>query len=307
MISLLSSSILTLIIALAAIAFFTLLERKALGYFQLRKGPNKARIMGVPLPLADAVKLFSKELSSPLLVNYTPFLLSPFLRLILTLLLWALAPSVSPNLFIKFGVLFFLAVSRLNVYTTLAAGWASNSKYSLLGALRGVAQTISYEVRISLILLATLIFIYQFNFQILFQNYIIYSLLIIPLLFYIWFTTALAETNRTPFDFAEGERELVSGFNTEYSGGTFAIIFIAEYINIIIISLFSVIFFIGNIMNPILNSIFFVIKIASLSFLFIWVRASFPRLRYDQLINLTWKSFLSISLIFLIILPQFIV
>ena len=151
------SVLLNYVLALLAIAFYTLLERKALGYFQNRKGPNKVSLIGIPQPLADALKLFTKEISRPTFSNLTPFLISPIGRLFLALILWSIYPYLSSRFFITFGALFFLCVSRLNVYTTLGAGWASNSKYSLLGALRWVAQTISYEVRIALILLGALI------------------------------------------------------------------------------------------------------------------------------------------------------
>lgn len=305
MISLTSSILMTFLIILASMAFFTLLERKALGYFQIRKGPNKVSLAGLPQPLADAVKLFSKEVSYPSHANTLPFILSPFFTLILALLMWLIYPSHSPILFIKLGVLFFLCVSSFSVYTILAAGWTSNSKYSLLGSLRGVAQTISYEVRISLILLSALIIMHSFNTQNIFNYFFSYVILVIPIITYIWFTTTLAETNRTPFDFAEGERELVSGFNTEYSAGTFAMIFIAEYTNIIVMSILSAIFFIGNLSSP-FNSLFFICKVFAISFLFIWARGSFPRIRYDRLINLTWKSFLPISLVSLLIVPTII-
>ena len=306
MLTFLSSTLLTYILALAAIAFFTLLERKVLGYFQIRKGPNKVRISGVPQPIADAVKLFTKELSTPTFSNNIPFIASPLFSLILALILWSLYPTPSPRNYIIFGVLFFLIISRLRIYTTLAAGWTSNSKYSLLGALRGVAQTISYEVSISLILIASLIFINRFDFQFIFFNSLSSVALFLPILFFVWFVTLLAETNRTPFDFAEGERELVSGFNTEYSAGLFALIFIAEYINILILSLLSSIIFSFSIIIPEFEAIFLILTTFFLSFLFLWLRATLPRIRYDRLISLTWKSYLPISLIFLIINFQFI-
>lgn len=160
------SIIISLLIAPLSIAFYTLLERKALGYFQIRKGPNKVGLIGLPQPFADAIKLFCKEQSKPTISNYAPFLISPICALTLALILWSIFPHSSPSFYVKFGVLFFLCVSRLNVYTTLAAGWSSNSKYALLGALRGVAQTISYEVSMALILLSTLCVVISFNFNI---------------------------------------------------------------------------------------------------------------------------------------------
>lgn len=286
------SILLNYVLALLAIAFYTLLERKALGYFQNRKGPNKVRLIGIPQPLADALKLFSKEISRPTFSNLTPFLISPIGSLFLALVLWSLYPYFSSRFFITFGALFFLCVSRLNVYTTLGAGWSSNSKYSLLGALRGVAQTISYEVSISLILLRALIIHLSINLNIILTHQIVWPLVIILPLAITWFVTTLAETNRTPFDFAEGESELVSGFNTEFSRGPFALIFIAEYARILVIRLLTVVFFSPQIFSPIITSIETII----IAFLFIWVRASYPRIRYDRLMALTWKAFLPIVL-----------
>lgn len=292
--------LLSYVLALLAIAFFTLLERKVLGYIQLRKGPNKVGIIGLPQPLADAAKLLTKEQTFPSLANLSPYLFAPTIGLFLALILWSIFPHRAPALFIKFGVLFFLCVSRVNVYVTLAAGWSSNSKYALLGAIRGVAQTISYEVRISLTLLAILVILCSFNLTSIYNNSITpIALLCVPL-FIIWFTTTLAETNRTPFDFAEGESELVSGFNTEYSRGTFAIIFIAEYTNILIISLFSSIFFFSIPTNYILKDFILTIITLLMAFSFLWIRGTLPRIRYDRLIYLTWKGFLPFALLMLL-------
>ncbi len=296
--------LITFLLVLAAIAFFTLLERKVLGYAQLRKGPNKVGILGLPQPMADAAKLFTKEISRPTLSNTIPFIAAPFLGLLLALAMWTIYPTASPANFIKFGILFFLCISRLNVYSTLAAGWTSNSKYSLLGALRRVAQTISYEVSISLTLLSALILLNSFDTQEIFDFPKSSLLTLLPLLFYIWFTTTLAETNRTPFDFAEGERELVSGFNTEYAGGTFALIFMAEYTNIIFMSLISTLIFLRGHGTPYIELANLIVGTLLLCFLFVWVRGTLPRIRYDRLIRLTWKAFLPLSLIFLIGVSQ---
>lgn len=262
--------LITYVLILAAIAFFTLLERKALGYFQNRKGPNKVGVAGLPQPLADALKLFTKEINKPTLSNIYPFILAPFIGLMLALLLCSLFPHSSSMHFIIFGVLLFLCISRINVYTTLGAGWASNSKYSLLGALRRIAQTISYEVSISLILMSCLILYCSLDLmQIVVNNYTPIVLIFVPL-FIVWFTTALAETNRTPFDFAEGESELVSGFNTEYRRGAFALIFIAEYTNIIIISLLSAVFFFSlPLDNNLIKDVFIITITILLSFSFL--------------------------------------
>lgn len=294
--------IIRFVMALLAIAFFTLLERKIIGYAQIRKGPNKVGILGLPQPFADALKLLAKEQSKPSLSNFYPFLVAPIIGLFLALFLWILYPSSFPSHFLQFGTLLFLAISSLNVYTTLAAGWSSNSKYSLLGALRRVAQTISYEVRIALILLGSLVLITSFNLSIINLEQFSWILILSLPSFITWFSTALAETNRTPFDFAEGESELVSGFNTEYRSGRFALIFMAEYTNIIMIRLLSSLFFIGTVVLPLPNNLFLILKTSIIAFIFLWVRASLPRIRYDRLISLTWKSFLPFSLGVLIIL-----
>lgn len=301
------STLITFLLILLGIAFFTLLERKVLGYIQIRKGPNKVGIIGLPQPFADALKLFIKEQAHPSITNYTPFYVAPLLRLFLALFLWSLLPSITPRLILPFSILLFLCVSRLNVYRTLRAGWSSNSKYALIGALRSVAQTISYEVSISLILLSTL-FISQ-SYYLANPSFMINSsvwIIIIPI-FLIWLVTILAETNRTPFDHAEGESELVSGFNTEYRSGPFALIFMAEYTRILAISIFTIALFSSSLL-PIfqISSIFFAFKTLIIAFAFIWIRGTLPRIRYDRLINLTWKTFLPAVLAFLIVLSPLI-
>lgn len=289
------------LVALLAIAFYTLLERKILGYAQERKGPNKVGVIGLPQPLADALKLFIKEQATPSQSNPFPYILAPIIRLILALILWSLYPTTTPSLFITLGIILFICISSLNVYTTLGAGWSSNSKYALLGALRRVAQTISYEIRIALILIAILCIYISFNFFKILNYTNLWIFFLTAPLIYIWFITCLAETNRTPFDFAEGESELVSGFNVEYSRGRFALIFIAEYINILFIRILSAILFLSSERIFLLSNLSLVIKTTILAFLFIWIRGRFPRIRYDRLINLTWKTFLPSSIIFLFI------
>lgn len=292
------------IIVLIRIAFFTLLERKFLGYFQTRKGPNKVSFKGIPQPLADALKLFSKEFSFPSIVNSAPFIAAPALGLILTLLIWSLFPSTYSTIHIKLGILFFLCVSRINVYTTLIAGWSRNSKYALFGAIRRIAQTISYEVRIAFILISPLIIISSLNLYD-FINYRFLLIFTLPPLTIMWFITLLAETNRTPFDLAEGESELVSGFNIEYRGGGFALIFIAEYANILFISLLTTALFFALPSPLSFINLVIVSQTIGLARIFIWVRGAYPRMRYDQLINLTWKTFLPFALssfIFFIVL-----
>jgi NADH-ubiquinone oxidoreductase chain 1 len=281
---------------LVGVAFLTLLERKVLGYIQIRKGPNKVGFIGIPQPFRDAIKLFSKEQTNPIMSNYWSYYFSPVFNLFLALSLWVCIPFFSLFLHFGLGILFFLCCSSLGVYTIIMAGWSSNSNYSLLGGLRSVAQTISYEVRLALILLSFLVLISSINiFDLCFyQNYIWFLFLGLPLGI-VWFVSSLAETNRTPFDFAEGESELVSGFNIEYRRGGFALIFLAEYSNILFIRmLFSLIFLGGD-----LVSFFFFIKVVFISFMFIWVRGTLPRFRYDKLIYLAWKGFLPVSLNYL--------
>nr|AVN97696.1 NADH dehydrogenase subunit 1 [Potamopyrgus antipodarum] len=292
------SCLFTYICVLLAVAFFTLLERKGLSYMQIPKGPNKVGIAGLPQPLADAAKLLTKEIAKPTSANYSPYFLAPVFSFILALLLWQLYPSLYSSGYFKWGILFFLCVSSLNVYGTLLAGWASNSKYALLGSLRAIAQTISYEVSMALILLFPLFTLATLSFIELSesQENIWLSFLMLPVSF-IWFVTCIAETNRAPFDFAEGESELVSGFNIEYGAAGFALIFLAEYANILVMSLFSAVLFFGGTSNFFFFSdIAFTLKILFFAFLFIWVRASYPRFRYDLLMSLTWKAFLPVAL-----------
>ena len=301
MLSFIPATLSTYVLILLAIAFFTLLERKILGYIQIRKGPNKVGIIGLPQPFADALKLFTKEQVHPIMANMSPFYLAPILRLTLALSLWSLYPTNNPSLIMPFSILLFLCISSLNVYSTLSAGWASNSKYSLLGALRSIAQTISYEVSIALILLTPLLLMESFIFSSSFHSYFWPALTLLPI-FFIWFVTILAETNRTPFDLAEGESELVSGFNTEYRRGPFALIFIAEYTSILAISLFTVALFSSSYLN-----ITIAIKTLLVGALFIWVRGTLPRMRYDALIALTWKTFLPFTLSALLIILFFLI
>nr|ANZ03371.1 NADH dehydrogenase subunit 1 [Pleuropoma jana] len=293
------SMIISFICVFLALAFFTLLERKILSYMQFRKGPNKVALVGLAQPLADALKLLSKEHLKLKLINKLPYFISPIMSLFLALVLWHFSLIFS-FIYIKWGLLFFICVSSVNVYGIMIAGWSSNSKYALLGALRSVAQSISYEISMVIILLFPIILVKSFscaelnNFN---KNQFLGALFLVALV--MWLISCIAETNRAPFDFAEGESELVSGFNVEYGGIGFTLIFMAEYANILFMSFMTSLIFLGGCWFFIDSFVFLMLKTYFVSIFFVWVRASFPRFRYDLLMNLMWKSFLPIGLSFL--------
>nr|UGS80385.1 NADH dehydrogenase subunit 1 [Lachesilla pedicularia] len=288
--------IILVVFVLIGVAFLTLLERKVLGYIQIRKGPNKVGLMGILQPFSDAIKLFTKESINPIKSNYLVYYFCPVISFTLVLLGWSLAPFIWILLNFNFGLLFFMVCLSLGVYSIMIAGWSSNSSYALLGGLRSVAQTISYEVSLAFLFMCMLILMSSYSILdfIFFQSFCWFVFISFPI-FLMFYISMLAETNRTPFDFAEGESELVSGFNVEYSSGGFALIFLAEYASILFMSLIlSMIFFGGGIMK---YSFFFIISF--ISFSFIWVRGTLPRYRYDKLMDLCWKKFLPTSLFFL--------
>nr|UFR82863.1 NADH dehydrogenase subunit 1 [Goliathus goliatus]UFR82902.1 NADH dehydrogenase subunit 1 [Mecynorhina torquata ugandensis] len=291
------TSLIMIICVLVGVAFLTLMERKVLGYIQIRKGPNKVGYMGIIQPFSDAIKLFCKEQTYPYMSNFNIYYMSPIFNLFLSLILWMCLPYMTFLFSFNLGFLYFLCCSSLGVYTIMIAGWSSNSNYALLGAIRSVAQTISYEVSLALILLSFLYLIMSLNIMdfMKYQSKVWFIFMCLPLSM-MWFVSSLAETNRTPFDFAEGESELVSGFNVEYSSGGFALIFMAEYSSILFMSFLCVILFLGA--N--LFDLTFFLKILFMSFLWIWVRGTLPRYRYDKLMYLCWKSFLPVALNFMV-------
>jgi len=284
---------------LLAVAFLTLVERKVLASFQRRKGPNKVGFYGLLQPVSDGLKLLMKEAIVPIMASRVAFLLSPLLFLSVSFMFWAVLPFVDLTVLahINVGILYALCVSSLSVYGIIIAGWASNSRYAFLGALRSAAQMISYEVSIGLVFL-------DINFitgtlditkVVMFQRHVWFIFPLLPM-FFLFFVSALAETSRAPFDLPEAEGELVAGYNVEYSSAGFALFFIGEYLNIIMMSFFIVVLFLGG-WYPIFGisaTIVFMVKFTFIFFLFLWVRASFPRLRYDQLMRLGWKVFFAI-------------
>nr|YP_010140025.1 NADH dehydrogenase subunit 1 [Aulacochilus grouvellei]QQK56324.1 NADH dehydrogenase subunit 1 [Aulacochilus grouvellei] len=280
---------------LISVAFMTLMERKILGYIQIRKGPNKVGLLGILQPFSDAVKLFSKEQTVPFMANLNLYYIIPFFNLILSLVLWVCIPMHTVFFNFNFSFLYFLSLSSMGVYCVMLAGWSSNSNYSLLGSLRAVAQTISYEVSLVLLLMSFLFLILSLNIYnlIKYQEYVWLMFLCLPLGL-MWLVSSLAETNRTPFDFAEGESELVSGFNVEYSSGGFAMIFLAEYASILFMSVMSSIMLMGGSMN-----FMFLLKVLIFVIFWIWARGTLPRYRYDKLMYLAWKSYLPVSLNYL--------
>nr|YP_003667895.1 NADH dehydrogenase subunit 1 [Brookesia decaryi]BAJ08060.1 NADH dehydrogenase subunit 1 [Brookesia decaryi] len=283
---------------LIAVAFLTLVERKLLSYIQLRKGPNIVGPQGILQPITDGMKLLIKEPIRPKQSSPILFTIAPTMALILAMLMWTILPMPTPIINLNLGLLLLMAVSSMMVYSTLWSGWASNSKYALIGALRAVAQMISYEVTLGLILMCLTIQTGSYNLELFSmtqeQTWLVTSSW--PMMM-MWYISTLAETNRAPFDLTEGESELVSGFNIEYSGGMFALLFLAEYANIILMNTIScILFFNSNNPKADMFTTFLMMKTMLLTMTFLWARASYPRFRYDQLMQLLWKQFLPLTL-----------
>nr|ALO20638.1 NADH dehydrogenase subunit 1 [Ptychogena lactea] len=296
---------------LISVAYLTLAERKVIGYiFKTRKGPNVVGIYGLLQPLADGVKLFSKEMIIPNHVSLVLYFFAPILALTLAIAVWGLMPLSQTSVVsdLNLGILLIFAISSVGVYAILMSGWSSNSKYAFLGSLRAAAQMISYEVSIGLIIISVILCSGSLNLVNIIHCqeqsiWFIFPLLPAAIMFFI---SCLAETNRAPFDLTEGESELVSGYNVEYSSMSFALFFLAEYAHIIFMSFLFALIFLGGWSFIISLDIIFFIKGTFIVFLFVWVRASFPRLRYDQLMSLLWKTYLPLSLSFIIIVNSFL-
>ncbi|MBV9016182.1 MAG: NADH-quinone oxidoreductase subunit NuoH [Alphaproteobacteria bacterium] len=293
-------------------AYYTYAERKVLAYSQLRKGPNVVGPFGLLQPIADALKMLMKETVVPSGANRVLFLAAPIVTLTLALVGWAVIPFdyglVIAN--INVGILYLFAISSLGVYGIIIAGWASNSRYAFLGALRSAAQMVSYEVSIGFVLVSVLLCAGSLNLTeiVLAQRHIWFVIPLLPMAV-IFFISGLAETNRAPFDLPEGESELVAGFHVEYSAMTFLLFFIGEYGNMVLVSAMTAILFLGGWLPPfgiapftwIPGIVWFLLKTALFMFCFLWMRATFPRFRYDQLMRLGWKVFLPFSLLWLVL------
>jgi NADH-quinone oxidoreductase subunit H len=297
---------------LISVAYFTIAERKIMGAIQRRRGPNVVGFIGLLQPLTDGLKLFSKETTLPASANTSIFLLSPALSFILSLMGWSVIPLAEGLVIcdLNLGVFYLFAISSLNVYGILFAGWSSNSKYAYLGALRAAAQMISYEISMGLTVLSVTLCSGSFNLSsiVLAQNKVWFIFPLMPV-FIIFYISMLAETNRHPFDLPEAEAELVSGYNVEYSAMSFALFFLSEYGNMLLMSSFSAILFLGGWLPPtnylmlgkLPNTFWLSLKIIIGVFFFILTRATLPRYRYDQLMSLGWKCFLPLSLGYLIL------
>ena len=302
---------------LIAVAYLTLAERRVIGFMQLRKGPNVVGPFGMFQPFADALKLMAKETILPAGANKVVFIIAPMLTFVLSLVAWAVIPFGEGLVIadINVGILYLFAVSSLGVYGVIMAGWASNSKYAFLGALRSAAQMVSYEVSMGLVIINVLLCAGSLNLSAIVeaQQGMWFALPLFPM-FIVFFISTLAETNRAPFDLPEGESELVAGYMVEYSSMSFALFFLGEYANMILMSSMTVILFLGGWLSPfdiwplnvIPGPLWFILKIMMVLFVFLWVRATTPRYRYDQLMRLGWKIFLPFSLLYVVATAGFL-
>ena len=303
---------------LISVAYLTLAERRVIGFMQLRKGPNVVGPFGLLQPFADALKLLSKETILPAGADKVTFVIAPMLTFVLALVAWVVIPFGDTLVIsdINVGILYLFAISSLGVYGVIMAGWASNSKYAFLGALRSAAQMVSYEVSMGLVIINVLLCVGSLNLSDIIeaQKNMWFAFPLFPM-FIIFFISTLAETNRAPFDLPEGESELVAGYFVEYSSMSFALFFLGEYANMILMSAMTTILFLGGWLPPLdiypLNiipgPIWFILKICLILFVFLWMRATTPRYRYDQLMRLGWKVFLPFSLAWVVLTAGFLV
>ncbi|MBL8806602.1 MAG: NADH-quinone oxidoreductase subunit NuoH [Rhodospirillales bacterium] len=304
--------LLVIVPLLVSVAMLTYFERKVIGAIQLRKGPNVVGPFGLLQPFADALKLLTKETIVPTGANRVVFMMAPVLTLLLSLVAWAVIPFGYGMVLadINVGILYLFAISSLGVYGIIMAGWASNSKYAFLGALRSAAQMVSYEVSIGFVIITVLLCVGSLNLSdiVMAQRNVWFFIPLFPM-FIIFFVSALAETNRSPFDLPEGESEIVAGYFVEYSSMSFAMFFLGEYAAMILMSGMTSILFLGGWLPPfdiapfnwIPGLVWFALKTAACLFVFLWVRATMPRYRYDQLMRLGWKVFLPFSLLWVVL------
>ncbi len=301
-----------LVPVLVSVAYLTLAERKVMAAMQMRQGPNRVGAFGLLQPFADALKMLMKETIVPTGASRLLFLMAPLLTMTLAMIAWAVIPVndgwAIAN--INVGVLYLFAISSLGVYGIIIAGWASNSKYAFLGAMRSAAQMVSYEVSMGFVMVTVLLCAGSLNLTdiVRAQEHVFFAVPLFPM-FIVFFISTLAETNRAPFDLPEGESEIVGGFHVEYGAMTFGLFFLGEYANMILMSAMTTILFLGGWLSPIPfapftwvpGPVWFIAKICLVLFMFVWVRATFPRFRYDQLMRLGWKVFLPLSLGWLIL------
>ena len=298
---------------MGAVAYLTLAERKVIGWMQIRIGPNRVGYFGLLQPLADGLKLLMKEIIVPSGANKFLFIIAPILTLMPALAVWAVIPFNAELVVadVNAGLLYVLAMASLGVYGVIIAGWASNSKYAFLGSLRSAAQIVSYEIAMGFALVTVLMAAQSLNLGDIVRGqqgaHGLLNWYFIPLfpMFVVYFISGVAETNRAPFDVAEGESEIVAGFHVEYSGMAFALFFLGEYANMILVSFLTSIMFLGGWLSPVPflpdSILWMFIKVAFVLFLFLWFRATFPRYRYDQLMRLGWKVFIPVSLIWVVV------
>ena len=297
---------------MAAVAYLTLAERKVIGFMQVRIGPNRVGYFGLLQPIADGLKLFTKEIIIPSASNKFLFLLGPVLAIAPAFAAWAVVPFDLNMVLadIDAALLYILAMTSVAVYGVIIAGWASNSKYAFLGSLRSAAQIVSYEIAMGFALVGVLMAAGSLNLGkiVMAQQGGFWEWYWLPLfpLFIVYFISAVAETNRAPFDVAEGESEIVAGFHVEYSGMAFAVFFLAEYANIILVCMLAALMFLGGWLSPVPflpdSFLWLLAKVAFLIFLFLWFRATFPRYRYDQIMRLGWKVFIPITLVWIVVI-----